>query len=102
MKGMKRIDYGIDAPKVLGCLAVCGFLCLILAAIFPAVNWLYSPAISLLATSALWLYGSKIGKLNLRDKLMKLVTWKGDERVLDVGCGSGLLLNGAAKRLTSG
>ena len=102
MKRMKRIDYGIDAPNVLRSLAVCGLLCLILAAVFPVVRWLYSPGISLLATVAGWLYGSKIGKLHLREKLMKLVSWKGDERVLDVGCGSGLLLNAAAKRLTDG
>jgi ubiquinone/menaquinone biosynthesis C-methylase UbiE len=30
------------------------------------------------------------------------VPWRGDEAVLDVGCGRGLLLIGAAKRLTTG
>src|SRR5205823_1073831 len=30
------------------------------------------------------------------------IRWRGDERVLDVGCGHGLMLLGAAKRLTSG
>ena len=30
------------------------------------------------------------------------VSWRGDEQVLDVGCGHGLMLIGAAKRLTSG
>src|SRR5207244_4492190 len=29
-------------------------------------------------------------------------SWQGDERALDVGCGSGLLLIGAANRLTTG
>jgi len=99
---MKSFDYGIDAPNVLRNLAFSGFLCLVFASLFPVVRWLYSPAISLLATAGLWLYGSKIGKLHLREKLMKLVQWKGDELVLDEGCGSGLLLNAAAKRITVG
>ena len=28
--------------------------------------------------------------------------WRGDEKVLDVGCGRGLFLIGAAERLTTG
>ncbi len=66
------------------------------------MRWLYSPAITLLASSAVWIYGSKIGKLRLRERLMARVDWTGHEIVLDVGCGSGLLLNAAAKRLTDG
>ena len=30
------------------------------------------------------------------------MNWRGDEAVLDVGCGSGMLLNGAAAKLTTG
>jgi ubiquinone/menaquinone biosynthesis C-methylase UbiE len=37
-----------------------------------------------------------------RDRLLDGIPWRGDELVLDVGCGRGLLLIGAAKRLTSG
>jgi len=37
-----------------------------------------------------------------RRTMLDAVTWRGDEQVLDVGCGSGLLLNGAAKRLKTG
>jgi arsenite methyltransferase len=46
--------------------------------------------------------GSKVGKLRLRDKMIDSVSWRGDEQVLDVGCGHGLMLIGAAKRLTTG
>ncbi len=48
------------------------------------------------------LWGSKFGKLRLRDKIINSISWRGDEMVLDVGCGHGLMLIGAAKRLTSG
>jgi len=98
----ERVDYGIDAPYVLLSLAASGLVCLLLALASPVLRWLYSPTISLLGTAAVWLYGSKIGKLRLRDKLMAALPWNGNETVLDVGCGSGLLLNAAAKRLQTG
>jgi ubiquinone/menaquinone biosynthesis C-methylase UbiE len=36
------------------------------------------------------------------EQLLSKISWRGDEHVLDVGCGRGLLLIGAAKRLTTG
>lgn len=48
------------------------------------------------------IWDSKVGKLRTREHLLGRITWKGDERVLDVGCGRGLMLIGAAKRLASG
>jgi len=47
-------------------------------------------------------WDSKFGKVRERERLLNLLTWTGRERVLDVGCGRGLLLIGAAKRLTTG
>jgi ubiquinone/menaquinone biosynthesis C-methylase UbiE len=38
----------------------------------------------------------------VRQQILDAVPWQGDEAVLDVGCGSGMLLNGAAARLQSG
>jgi arsenite methyltransferase len=34
--------------------------------------------------------------------MLNMINWRGDERVLDVGTGRGLLLIGAARRLTTG
>lgn len=48
------------------------------------------------------IWSSRVGKIWMRDRILNEIPWRGDERVLDVGCGRGLLLIGAAKRLTSG
>jgi SAM-dependent methyltransferase len=42
------------------------------------------------------------GKLRIRDRVLRSIVWSGHERVLDVGCGRGLMLVGAAQRLTDG
>jgi len=42
------------------------------------------------------------GKERHRDRILDLVAWSGDEAVLDVGTGAGLLAIGAAKRVPSG
>jgi ubiquinone/menaquinone biosynthesis C-methylase UbiE len=41
-------------------------------------------------------------RLGARRRMLDAVPWRGDERVLDVGCGNGFLLVEAAKRLTTG
>jgi ribosomal protein L11 methylase PrmA len=47
-------------------------------------------------------WSSRVGKLREREQLLDRIAWRGDEAVLDVGCGRGLLLVGAAKRLRAG
>ncbi len=56
----------------------------------------------MLGTAAVMVWGSRVGKLRLRDRLLGGLAWRGDEAVLDVGCGRGLLLIGAAKRIPRG
>src|SRR5215472_6849374 len=41
------------------------------------------------------LFYSKVGKLQLRERLLDKIPWRGDEFVLDIGCGRGLLTVGA-------
>ena len=41
-------------------------------------------------------------RLKARDKFLYEIPWQGNETVLDVGCGNGILVMGAAKRLTTG
>ncbi len=105
-------DYGIDAPGVIRNL--------ILAAVaLPLLGWLVPvlrlgpviiivrpaalpTAISCLLGAVLMIVYSKSGKFRHRDRMLKLVNWKGNETVLDVGTGRGLMMIGAAKKLTSG
>src|SRR5882672_1097387 len=52
---------------------------------------------------ALWMaWDSRVEKVRRREHLLGFHAWTGRERVLDVGCGRGLMLVGAAKRLTTG
>jgi SAM-dependent methyltransferase len=112
--GPTKPDYGIDAPGVvrnLFVVAAVGFA-LDLSARFG----LWSGVIAHVGLSrtglfaglscgfmGCWmLYDSKIGKLRERERLLDLIPWRGTEAVLDLGCGRGLLLIGAARRLTTG
>lgn len=108
-------DYGLDAPGIIRTLAIFGILSLVAAfawplltsalpviqhiAIRPSLLWM---GWALLAGSALMIVSSKWGKLRARDSLLDRFQFNGSETVLDVGCGHGLLLIGAAKRVPTG
>lgn len=108
---MSKINYGIDAPKVIRNLLVIGLILLACAFLpadwFPPVsaflhNSALAPAISLLAGGLLMYAYATFGKTRHRNRMLNLYDWKGNEQVLDVGTGLGLLMIGAAKRLTTG
>ncbi|WP_260705300.1 class I SAM-dependent methyltransferase [Edaphobacter flagellatus] len=103
-------DYGIDAPAVLRNLFLFGGLCLALGLLLPPVVHLgpvvlntrptfLFPAFFLLIEGGLYLLYVKVGKFHHRDRMLAQHPWSGNEKVLDVGCGRGLLLAGAAKRI---
>lgn len=100
---MRKPDYGIDAPNMLRNLIILGTVLVALLFIWPKVGvYAVWPGITLLL-AAIWLrWGSRVGKVKLAEKLVSSLPWRGDEHVLDVGCGHGLLTVLAAKRLKSG
>ncbi|MDX6693265.1 MAG: hypothetical protein QOF02_868 [Blastocatellia bacterium] len=111
----KRANYGIDAPAVLRNLLLCGVGAILLGSVVYALrerlprglstslaNTGWWAGGSLVLTALVMLWGSRVGKLRLRDKLLDSLALDGGEQVLDVGCGHGLMLIGAAKRLTTG
>jgi len=109
-----RADYGVDAPTVVRNLLIVGALGIISLITRVAGVWGRESAFALLGrplisagmacgAMACWMIcSSKFGKVREREVYLDLLEWRGDERVLDVGCGRGLFLLGAAKRLTTG
>jgi arsenite methyltransferase len=107
-------NYGIDAPPVIRRLSQRGVVLTIVGiAAFLFLSeprwlryilgyWGVFGGGSMLFTALLMVWSSKVGKLRMRRTLVDSLQLKGDETVLDVGCGRGLLLNEAAKHLSSG
>jgi SAM-dependent methyltransferase len=108
----KKPDYGVDAPGVIRNLLVVGFLGLVLFPFVPPITVgevtiimtpsLLGAGIGCTLGGVLMLIYAKVGKFGHRDRMLKMVAWRGDEQVLDVGTGAGLLMIGSAKKLTSG
>lgn len=107
-----KVNYGIDAPGVIRNLLLAGAVALLIGIFGPPIIKLGPVQIEShgfiwmgisVAFGGLWmLIYSVYGKYIHRDRMLNLVTWKGDEQVLDIGTGRGLLLIGVAKRLISG
>ncbi len=104
-------DYGLDAPGLVKgfglstlVLLALGIVSRIVEVPWPAglTRWTVWPAGSLGLTVLLMLWSSYVGKQRARDRLLDGLRLAGTETVLDVGCGRGLLLIGAAKRLGKG
>ncbi len=111
----KKAKYGLDAPNVIRNLILSGILCLLISlTIYRFLNinfkiiymlltgWIFISAISLIITAILMIFSSKFGKIKERERILDILDIKGNEHILDVGCGKGLYLIGAAKRLSTG
>ena len=107
-----RPDYGIDAPGVVRNLLLAGSAGLIVGVLSyrGLLPWkglersLAPMTIACLGMGSYMFLSSKYGKIREREWLLDLKPggWRGDETVLDVGCGRGVMLVGAARRLTTG
>jgi hypothetical protein len=119
---LEPADYGLDAPAVIRNLVIAVVVCLLLwgsAALglwsgvivgtVSTVKLVFPIAVSALWTAigcglmAVWMiWYSRFGKIRGRERLLDQIPWAGTEQVLDVGCGRGLMLIGAARRLITG
>jgi len=97
---MKKANYGVDAPLVVFLYFAVGALCFILAIV--QAHTISYFGILLLVIGGYMLYGSKCGKYKMREKILQRLVVRENDTVLDVGCGRGLMLNGAARKLKTG
>ncbi|HEV7921073.1 MAG TPA: class I SAM-dependent methyltransferase [Thermoanaerobaculia bacterium] len=113
-----RANYGIDAPGVIRNLLLVTFAGLLIWGTARAGLWsgflgnrhvridiaqtVIWPAVACGLMAVWMLWHSTVGKVRGREALLDQLQWSGSEQVLDVGCGRGLFLIGAAKRLTGG
>jgi SAM-dependent methyltransferase len=109
------VNYGLDAPVFQRSALIGGLSAVFLGTL--VARWAQqhgSQVVFNCATPVAWtglwffltgcvmFWGSKVGKLHLRDKIVASIAWRGDEQILDVGCGHGLMLLAVAKQLKSG
>jgi arsenite methyltransferase len=114
MKDNRRPDYGLDAPQavrnmlIVAALGIVSLITRLLGVwsredpIATIARPLIGAGLSLGAMGLWMIYDWKIGKVRGREEYLDKFAWRGDERVLDVGCGLGLFLIGAARRLSTG
>jgi len=104
----KHADYGYDAPYALAMFAVFGT-----AGVTIAMVALWNHARPLAATAGFYgtfflanalsfFYTTRHGKFQVWNDVLDELRLRGDERVLDMGCGRGAVLIAVAKRLTTG
>jgi arsenite methyltransferase len=108
-------DYGLDAPNLVRRLAGRAAMVMAFAVVLYFANrntnaaaagtvatLVFSIGLILAMVAGTMFLSSRVVKIKVIDRMLANMPWRGDERVLDVGCGRGLFVIGAAKRLTTG
>ena len=105
----RRGDYGFDAPYALIAFAAAGAAATVAGI---AVWWTRADAhlarvmgfyaAFFLGNALSFFYTTRRGKFRVWNDILDDLQLRGDERVLDMGCGRGAVLTAVARRLTSG
>lgn len=101
----RRGSYGIDAPyafAVIGVVILVDVVFAVIGAIHSGRIWLVFPVLILLTVAAFVLHSTLRGKFLVWAELLDGLKLRGDERILDLGCGRGAVLLMAAGHLTTG
>jgi arsenite methyltransferase len=97
----RRGSYGIDAPYAPAFIAVLAVVEFVLAILSGSV-WPFLAGLFILAILGLYLHATLRGKFVVWADLLDKLNLRGDERILDLGCGRGAVLLMAAQHLTTG
>lgn len=99
--GRRRGSYGLDAPKLLPIFALLVLADLADGVFSRSIEPIVAAAV-ILGCGFLGFYASRRGKFAVWARLLDELGLKGDERLLDIGCGRGAVLLMAAELLTTG
>ena len=99
--GRRKGSYGIDAPYLLP-IPLALIVAHILQGVVSGTAWPFVAAGFVMACVGCGLHTSLRGKFAVWSELLDGLALRGDEHVLDLGCGRGAVLLGAAQRLTTG
>ncbi len=104
---MRHGEYGYDAPYVL---VIFGFVA-VLSGVAAVIGWWRTPSaapantllfVLFLANTISFFYTTRRGKFLEWERILDRAQLRGDEMVLDMGCGRGAILTAVARRLTTG
>jgi len=99
---LSRADYGIDRPDFLISAGALGSALVISGTVDSQLLPLAAVGAVLILFALVFLWDSKSLKPRRMKRLIDSLQWRGDENVLDVGCGRGLFLVSSAKHLHAG
>ncbi|MEV6703381.1 class I SAM-dependent methyltransferase [Streptomyces sp. NPDC051453] len=95
--------YGVDAPAFPALLGAAGAACCLAAGRWrPGRRALATAGTALIAQTGVYLHTTLHGKLRVWKRELDRAALKGDEQLLDLGCGRGAVLIEAAGRLPTG
>jgi arsenite methyltransferase len=108
MKVKRRGDYGFDSPHVPASFAASAIISCGVATVCFARSAFWLAGLSVAAgvlfvlSTLCFVWTTRRGKFVVWTELLDALALRGDERVLDVGCGRGAVLTLAAERLPAG
>jgi ubiquinone/menaquinone biosynthesis C-methylase UbiE len=101
LHNQRKGSYGIDAPYLLPILGAL-FAANVVQGVISRSVWPIIGAFVVLACAACGIYASRKGKFVVWAEILDQLRLRGDELILDLGCGRGALLLLAAQRLPKG
>jgi len=97
----RKGSYGFDAPYLLPFLGVLLLVNVVNGAV-SRTAWPFVGALAIVSCTGCGLYTSRRGKFEVWAEVLQQLKLRGDERILDLGCGRGAVLLLAAGHLTTG